>query len=576
MLYSFIMAPVNPYNVSVIFAEEFGVRAGGDPTTNYTNLQTLLDSTATSAIKTILLPAGDITLSHPVIMRYPSSGLRGDPSLLTRLFGNFAGHILLAQSIRAFGLVLESSLVPGEGNSLRLGTGGSVGVNLGLEPNCGLTANYSSLTVRFFFRLISPAPNLTVFVNSGSAFGVENFTGFAVWANASGGMRVYWGGTPHDTANSLLSTNTTYYTALVYNGATVTLWLGQPGQTAVNVLSFSTTGAVPQMKWGIEQLGIGYTVAGPGGDLSSNGPPDCNIDGFELAKVVRHTTAFTCPSIKPIPDNDTLLSMNFILDDPFLVGKVGTRGSSDRTYFVPSSTETQMGGIRIGDLTFMGSNGASGPLLYDTIASKADNLNFVQCWQGFQTRGTTFASRFENFGGTTLSYFLCHTGQSENCVLVFMYPSSNAIPFYVSGPAGGSYVGVFIAPLGEAWAVMYNKSNREVNIYGGQFDDEGQAQFLQHCMIIDTASIKYSGGQLSRETAGPIAECVNGGTVHFFGCWLTPNGTPTTEIIHFVNAPDDTATVWACHFAPGGPPVSLSTNYVAYLQNGVFHAPSIV
>lgn len=520
-------------------------------------------------------PGSGVAIYTPLRMKFQGQQLTGDPAG-TRIVPYFgAGHAVLAQPVRAFPYASQSSLATGPGQSVL-----QPELLLDTEPRFTLFASSNQLTVSYFFKRRSVDTDATVHFQCGSNYAGNNRQMWGVWDNF-GGLRVWWNNQSYNTALGVgQATDTVYFVALTYNGSRLKLLIAQPGQPLVAAVDVPVTGDVPMYPNGMDVVSIGFDCYGPHGALISHGPPDAYFDGFEFATAVRYNPGDAAPTAKPTAQANTVLVLNFEVQDPYFVGRrFASGGVVGTSYILPlNSTETQLGQFVISDLTFLGDRDASGPCLYDTINSRADRITCQSTWYGLTTRGTTFASTFNGLYGLARCVHFLQTTQSEETTASALYPSASGVAFYTGGPVGGSYSGVFVSPLGGALACVYCTGSNEVNIHGGQIDDEGQVgASLVAPVIADGAQVKLSGVQLVRTSVGPLVVCNGGGSVSIWGSWLVPSSTPgTAELIHFASAPGVCSTVLGCRI-DGGVPVTLTPKWCVYVTNdGTMYVPALV
>lgn len=500
---------------------------GTDPRTDSAPLiQAALDTGGT-----VMLAAGDYSIDTPLRLSLPNTRLLGDRNGGTRLFGTFgSGPLVLAQPPRPNPATNYKPMM-----------------FLGTEAGLDFSADSSFSVAYTLHRHADPSlSGPSVHVHCGSDYAFDSHNAWAIW-DANGGTVVQWSGVDHQIPDVLADGTV----ELAYDGSVVTL-----KNNGALVLSFGFTGPVPQRPYGIDAVAVGYNPAGPHADMRSNGPPDAELDNF----------VFT-------GSGQVRLSFSFAdTDGPFIVG---TRGDGKRAYLLPTnSNETQQGGFEIADLTFMGAFGASGVVMYDTIQSKAERLNFVNSWHAVRTLGTTYGSIFREITGSAVSVFFLHTGQSESCTVDTLNGRANGFVLLTSGAVGGSYTKLLLTPQFGAYASVYSVGSHEINLIGGQIDDEGQSPTIRAGVIATAATVKFYGMQLVRQTAGPVLVCARGGTVHGHGSWLDVGAAGVPELLHFVDPPQETATLLGMRWPTDRTiPVTLTPQYCTYLRDGRFFTP---
>lgn len=486
-----------------------------------TQIQSLLDAAADSpTAKAVHLPAGDYQLSRPLVIRGAGVKFRGSRDGPTRLFGQFAGHEVVALAERPLPQTFGESLAPGAGAALLLRRGGAGvqrSVNVTTEPGLDLSG-LSRFAVSYFFKRTEPSRgDAGVHWEFGGTYGHRSFKPFAVWDRGAG-LGVRWAGTFRDTAPGVASeAGKTYHVTAAYGGGRVRLFVGEPGQPAAKVLDAAAP-TNPFHGGGVEPLQFGHDSNGPLGDLAAWDGPSAWIDGWHC-----HTgevpDSFTCPAAKPTAGPATRFLLNFEADTPFLKGYGGNGRPS---YVLPVQTEQHIGGVELSDLTFMG-GGASGPCLYDCILSRAERLGIVQAHVGYAWRGTTFASVYRDLIGNAMTYAWLQGGQGmmTNAEQVMVGSAGKGIIFYAAGAVGGSYRGLYLTPHAPCVASLYLAEAQDLNVYAGQVDDEGQAGAVESVVILDRGAwAKLAGVLLTRASPGPLVDLCRGASAHLSGSWL--------------------------------------------------------
>lgn len=494
---------------------------------------------------TVKLPPGQVVVSKPLRITKAGTKLIGQGTVIRPNFGS--GYQILAQPPRPFPTTIGPSLVPGPGGAVR-----QPKLLLHTEPGLAKLGTGQSLCVSGFFRRESPANDAAaVFVHCGSNYGANLRRPWGLW-DRLGRLMVMWNGVENLADPSVgANVGTIYFFALTYDGSRVRLLVGQPGQPLDAAVDFAFTGNVPMYSNGLDVVSVGFDAVGPVESLS-NGPADVTLDGLEFANVVRYHVGDTAPAVKPAPITGSALVMNWETEGPWFVGRRENFNPPARNaYFLPyGSQETQAADFTVRGITLSGDFDASGVCMYDTIASTADTLQFNGTYHGFTLRGSTYAGRFRDMGGVCGPFFWLQTGQSEGTTASGLSPSAAGIPFVTWGAVGGSYSGLLVSPLSGSIASVYCNGSNEVNVYGGQIDDEGQTVTTVAPVIADAAEIKLNGVQLVRTTVGPLARCCAGGTVHLFGSWLVSQ-PGTAELLHFVDPPVTPAAIFGCRVPPG-------------------------
>lgn len=541
------------------------------PTDNVTDaapaIQAALDTGGT-----VTLPSGDIAISKPLRITKSGTVLQGDRTALRPNFGS--GFAVLAQPPRPFPLVITPSLVPGPGGSVR-----APKLLLNTEPGLAALGNGQSLCVSYFFRRESPAADgAAVHVNCGSCYAGNSRLPWGVW-DRLGRLMVVWNGVDYLADPSVAATvGTVYFVALTYDGTRVRLLVGTPGQPLTAAVDVPFTGNVPMYTNGLDVVTLGFDTVGPFGQTLANGPADVTMDGIEFSSVVGWHPGDNAPTVKPVVQAGSVLIINWETDDPWVVGRRDNFNPSSRNaYILPvGSVDTQGGNFTIRDLTFGGDFGASGPCLYDTVASTAERLTFNGTYYGISILGSTYAGKFRDMGGVCGPVFWLQSGQSEDTTASGISPGAAGIPFVTFGSVGGSYTTLYISPLGGGLCSMYCNGSAEVNVFHGQVDDEGQAGPQSAALIVEDAHVKLNGVLVTRSTGGPLITCAKGGTVTCTGCWLLPQDPANTaELIHFRDPPEFAATVLGCKIAADGPPVTLNPEWCIYSQGFRLYTPHV-
>lgn len=558
------------YNADL--ADYLGLRS--DPTaalmaTQRAKLQAAFDALEGTAIggteqRTIRLPEGKIYLDKPLVIRAANTALIGSPSggtVISPAWGS--GYIIVAQSRRAAPTMNDPLVSGGNGNALLLGHPATAPQLALLHINIDSLLDCSALTefsLEFTSKPVTDtnADGFYPLIGCGGRYGVENFTGVEIRENpATGYMQVVWGGVTHVTPNPVFAHDdlTAKYYLLTFDGSDVNLWVGEPGQTAVNVLSFSSpSGTVPMQASGVEPWSIGAGSDGFGSDQAGISRQRW-FSGVRWSDTVRQTSAFTCPTTAPTQDDNTLYLCNFEWDDPFFVcyTKPGTlaRGSETKSYLLPfGTTETQFGDVTIKDIVIQARSGSSGILVYDTIGSLYENINFVQPYNGFAMHGSFYGSRVKKVGGTAHRVALEVIGQGEAMVFESLNLLGSAFAILQVGSIGGTYITPIISSTNSFAAIYINSSNETV-MTALQLDDEGQAPDQEHAIICHGATLKLVGGLWVRDSNGPTVEVVGHGGFQGFAGWFI-NYTETFEtFVKIYDEPQSTVTLLGCQFAAG-------------------------
>jgi len=505
--------------------------------------------------KTVRLPIGNVNITRPLWIKGQNVRLTGSEEGPTNLYGNFAGHLIVARKPTDFSSEFTPSLINNVGSSLRTRPNKPGGFFVATEPGL-VMKGLTEFSIRYFFRRIAiPNPN---------SFGYHAFFGGnyghrklapLIIGDWNGGLTVQWGTNKFDIPAVSQEIDKTYYLALTFKAGILKVYLGEPGAQAVLIKEWTAPSqTVPFIGGGVEIFSMGQDVNGPLGDMAAWNGSDTIFDNVEIADICRHNEPFICPTTDFIPDARTRFFTTFELSFPFVKGY----GKDGRVSWVmPSLPEVHIGGNKIENITFMS---GSGPCLCDSIQSTFKNLNMVQTFTGYTIRGTTFRGTFENLSGGSHSFAWIQGVQSMQTIatgISLNSHSAGAITCYLHGAVGGSYRGLYLTPHAPVFASLYIYGTYDVNIDTGQVDDERQAGNVDGVVMISSAWVKMNGMLLTKAFAGPIIDCSNGGSCHLSGTWLlSQEGNEPQIKFHYTTPPNIPFTMVGCGQNPPTIPVT--------------------
>lgn len=267
------------------------------------------------------VPKGDVRLIGVAPPRGHFASNPAPPSSFKALAG---GPALLINADNTFG-PLSASLVSGVGNSF--GNGTSLGllqnyINL-RDISSGEINNISTFCYEFFFKTTNIAADYEMAVSTGVDFSLAGHTAFRFLLLTGGQLRASAtiGGVVYtiNSAAGAISANTVYWTALTYDGSTLRLFFGIPGATSTLAGSAAASGNWTQSPFEeIYPFGTGTPTGMPG-----------YWDSIRLTRFIpRYTTTGTVPSAKFSADGNTIVVLNFDLQDGVLTRGQGVDGDS--------------------------------------------------------------------------------------------------------------------------------------------------------------------------------------------------------------------------------------------------------
>lgn len=564
----------------------------GDNSDCYAVLQGLLDDIAGRAVeasgsRTVAIPSGDATISHPVVISSPSTAVVGDPSGGSRLKPtDWQGPALVVRKPRS-NIPTGTSLATGAGAAFRFGTTEN-GLDLGGVSALGNLGLLSALTVGGFIDPNDIASReLSPVVGCGYDYGVS-FRRTAFCVLGDGSLRVYWADSTnasHDTAPGLIADDTTYYFEWSFDGTlgtpTVTLWLGIPGGTAAAALQFAVADTTfPQLPGGAEPWALGYMPDGMGGGpQGEERTADMWYDAFQWSDTVRHSSPFTCPTVKPDPDSHTILVLNGVTNDPFVMGSLKFDGGKSRDQFIlplqGDGDANTLGGVTVRDLAVLG-----GAVFHHVISADISKLNVDSCWRGLHLAGVCFGAQVVGLAGACGSCGLLVSRQ-VSCSNWRVNVRAGGFPVFMYGAVGGVLSGV-VGMTDTQFGTLYVNGTNAVKLDSFQVDDETFGSVIPHSVICHAARLTVSGGLFPRVAPGPVFECVGGGSVSVVGATLQAYGSigdAVGEIVKFYGPPIQNAVVLGCPTLapsisyPVVPDVTKTPHWCLYDQYGVLHVP---
>jgi len=273
-----------------------------------------------------------------------------------------------------------------------LSNGGYYSPNAGAIPLNGLSA----FTFEAFINWRPTASDNTNFIisSAGAAMDAAFIPAGALYMSVSGSssgpgtinVGVKLSNTEYTlTVPNAINPNTTYHTALTYNGSTIRLFVGGKLVAAQNA--------------------TGQLVENPDEDLflggQTEGWPDLGsalshwlgqIDSVRLSYVARYTANFLPPTNKLSLDASTLLLLNFTTQNDAFIKADYVRGSSNAWSAVRSYAFSLGPGQTVRDMTLLG--GSMGLMAVHSPGSEFKNLNIsISEFVGMKLFSNDFLSR---------------------------------------------------------------------------------------------------------------------------------------------------------------------------------------
>ncbi len=529
-------------------------------------LDTLASREYASYSRTLKLPAGRVGVSRPLVMRTKSTHaagihLRGASNGDTQLVpvGDFASgpYVLVRDSTpNTTPVNLGPSLVTGPGQALRAQPDGPI-LNLHSDPRTQL-GSLSAMTVEFFVKRVAAVGSKTCLVNYGLPI-----TGNVGWNINIGELvdtfQVTWGEFFERTASAPFTVGTVYYVALVFDGSSVSLYQGIPGETVSRVLHLTgTAGTVPSLPGTAGNLVIG-TDGAPDPSYRGWGSPDAWVDGLRLSNTARYSGAsFTAPTEKPTCDANTLLLLNFDeVDRDFVIGRTGITGypylPGTKCYFVPypAANGSLLSNVRVSDLA-MGDDGCNLCGVYATgaILSTYERLYFRGVWNAIRLDANTYSTTVKDVYGVCAGYGLMQLQDSESVrVDNLNFERCGAFGIFAQGAIGGTYTHTRLTPWAASTGLIYLKADN-LTFDGLQTDDDGSAPQMPYTILAEghvsilRPTFRMRGGILTGSNARPLIRCVNGATVDLDAVSVYRNAGNTVPLIQFDSQPFTEGRAW--------------------------------
>jgi hypothetical protein len=284
---------------------------------------------------------------------------------------------------------------------------------------------------------------------------------------------------------------------------------------------------------------------------------------LRVSSSARYAANYTPHNAKFAADGATRLICNFDDSFPPFVKGGGVNGAA--AYFLPQlAANSDLGGVRLDGLTVVGNFGASGFCLYDAINAEVSRLNTISTYWGKVFQGNTFGLQAHLVHGASSCIDWMQLNQSEGCHVSALRCAASRVPFLTEG----SYSGCLVAPNDGAKVVMYGYGSAEMNFFGSQVDDEGQAPSLSGCVALNAQASRFYGCLMARTSnAGPIFDLYNGSGAHCYGGRLFAPNT-TAEVFRLPQAGRFTALDNEWTVGAGCVP-SLTPQYGTHNYGGV-------
>lgn len=553
------------------YPSDYGVVDPSGTINSQPAIQAAINAAANAGGGIVSLPsAAALRINKPLVV--PGGViLKGNYAKLYPYFCGYCVYVIGAHTP----ITLGTPLCTGSPGSLICGPGDSPKVSLQSDRFMDLS-NWNIFSVEGFIKTdASPVTGAVLY--SGVEIAGNVHTGFALFALDDGALRIVWDNVNYDTASGVLPNNTTKFFSINFDGTNVKLYLGTPGGSATQVLSFvAGTSTVPCYGGGIEGMWLGSIASSGFGGTSSlpDGRPFKGlIDGIHFSFIVRRTGTFTAPTSQPGIDNGTLLIPIVSTDGMFLVGQSGHYTRLDYgasySYFLPSLTEVDSQDSRIENLFCTQGYSSSGICVYDGVATHLTGIKtHPNNWNGIVLLGTTYASTIIDCAAHAMAFGWVQAGQSMSTKLLGL-DATGATPFYAFGPVGGFYGGVYLNPTNNTRVGLWISQTYSVSFYWLQFDDEGATtDNLIASVLIDNAVVGLNGGLIQHQhTDKPAIQCSRTGSVKCSSDLWIAVIDGTAEVVKFTNAPVQNAVFQGTLFTGNYTNLTTTPQYADYTVN---------
>jgi hypothetical protein len=463
---------------------------------------------------TLTTLADGAALQRPIVLGTSGATLLGCPSG-SRVRCNIGGGYAIVSRASRPGVVLGPSLVSGPGCAMRLGRG-LPWPDLSAEPNMDFSG-LSEWTFETFFQFASePIEQKAIEgsqLNIGSAY---QRVSQGVWAHSNRRLQIWWGGKHYETPPNVWSVGSVHHAAVVLHNETVRTFVN--GQI---VLEFPGTPTVPQLPGKAEVTCLGSNPSDPTGQNWLVEAPELWLDSPRWSNVARYWEAFSPPTSKLGVDSHTLLVLNNNdLDPDFLIGRVGNRGPLFSWILPRGTTQPQLEGILIRDISLDCLGTASGVCLEDTQTSRLENVQARYGVHGFHCPGATYNCSFRDLVGIVGGYGMTQGGAGMGTQIDGLTLNHGAIGHFVNGGVGGRVAGARFTPVGPALAAIYVYGESAMSYYDASVDIENaqQAPSIIAGAIIRQRPVRFFGGSIGTLKPGTPAKLLcDGGTTMDFG-----------------------------------------------------------